>query len=266
MSHAKEDTSRAELAWDEAALGYDAYFGPRFAPFLAATLGALIGRSSELPSPGCIVVPCVGPGRELGPLAHAFSERQIVASDLSGEMVKLARARNARFPNLSVEQDDATKLRAPAQPVAGLFSAFGLQLLPDPPAALESWLRLIEPGGVASVMFWPRESDVNGPFDVMRRLLAESSLLDHGWELRLTATAQAASARVRADVRVRFEMQHDDARSLWQALTRLGPLRGLALARGEAFVDELGARFEAELPAGAMSHTPEARLLVIERT
>ena len=175
MSHAKPEPSRVELAWDEAALGYDAYFGPRFAPYLATTLGALIGRAFELPSTGCIVVPCVGPGRELGPLAHAFAGRQIVASDLSSEMVKLACARSAHFPNVSVGQDDATQLRAPGPPVAGLFSAFGLQLLPDPPAVLESWLRLLQPGGVASVMFWPRESDVNGPFDVMRRLLAESS-------------------------------------------------------------------------------------------
>jgi hypothetical protein len=60
-------------------------------------------------------------------------------------------------------------------------------------------------------------------------------------------------------------MRHDDARSIWQALTRLGPLRALALARGQAFVEQLGTRFEAELPAGPLSHAPEARLLLIER-
>ena len=34
-----------ERAWDEAASGYDAYFGPRFAPYLGAAIGALLARS-----------------------------------------------------------------------------------------------------------------------------------------------------------------------------------------------------------------------------
>ncbi len=108
-SSSSEVPSRAELAWDEAARGYDAYFGPRFAPYLGAAVGALAARNSELPS-GCISVPCAGPGRELRPLARAFGERQIIASDLSGEMVSLARERNLDLPNVSVERADAMQL------------------------------------------------------------------------------------------------------------------------------------------------------------
>jgi SAM-dependent methyltransferase len=259
-------TSPVELAWDQAARGYDEYFSPRFAPYLGVALGALLGRADGLPQSGCVVVPCAGPGRELGALARAFPERAIVASDLSGEMVKLARERNARFPNVSVEQDDATQLRAPARPVAALFSVFGLQLLPNPADTLVSWLSLLEPKGLASVVYWPRgATDDGGPFDTMQRLLDESLTLDRSWETELEARAHAASAQVRQDARIAFEMQHEDARSYWQALTRLGPLRGLALARGEAFVAQLGARFEAEFPPGPLKHTPAARLLLIER-
>jgi SAM-dependent methyltransferase len=257
--------SPVELAWDEAAQGYDTYFSPRFAPYLGAGLGALIGRSSDLPKSGCIVAPCVGPGRELVPLARAFPERQIVGSDLSGEMVKLARQRTLRFPNVSVERDDATQLRAPTSPVAALFSVFGLQLLPKPADTLASWLGLLEPKGLACVVYWPRDADENGPFETMHRLLGESTSVDRAWEGQLEERARTASAHVREDVRLAFEMQHDDARSCWQALTRLGPLRALALARGETFVAELGVRFEAESPPGPLSHTPEARLLLIER-
>jgi len=260
-------TNPVELAWDEAARGYDAYFSPRFAPYLATALGALIGRASDLPNPGCIVVPCAGPGRELGAIARAFPNRQVVASDLSGTMVKLARARNAHFPNVSVEQDNATQLRAPAIPVAALYSAFGLQLLPNPAETLASWLELLAPKGLAAIVYWPRENtDRGGPFDTMHRLLNETTTADHSWQGALAASALAASAHVLEDVRIAFEMQHDDAHSVWQALTRLGPLRGLALAKGQAFVDELGTRFEAEFPAGrALVHEPEARLLLIER-
>src|SRR5437762_2340476 len=108
-----EVRSPIETAWDEAAQGYDAYFSPRFSPYLAAALGALIGRASDLPNPGSILVPCVGPGRELGPLARAFPERRILASDWSAEMLKLARENNAKLPNVSFERNDATCLRPP---------------------------------------------------------------------------------------------------------------------------------------------------------
>lgn len=259
-------TNPVELAWDEAASGYDAYFSPRFAPYLATALGALIGRKSDLPGSGCIVVPCVGPGRELGPLARAFPTRQIIASDLSGEMVKLARRRAGQFSNVSVERDDATQLRRTSQEVAGLFSVFGLQLLPKPADTLGSWLQLLTPQGLAAIVYWPRDTDGGGPFDTMHRLLGESTTVDRAWQGELEASARAASARIREDVRIAFEMQHDDAHSMWQALTRLGPLRALALARGQTFIDDLGTRFEAEFPAGRpLSHTPEARLLLIER-
>jgi len=259
--------SPAELAWDEAAYGYDAYFSPRFAPYLGGGLGALVGRTSDLPSDGCIVVPCVGPGRELAPLARAFRERRIVASDLSGEMVKLAQERCVRFPNVSVERDDATQLRSPALPVAALFSVFGLQLLPNPEAVLTSWLQLLLPKGLAVIVYWSRErdSDEGGPFDTMHRLLSEALMVDRRWEHRIEECARAASARIRENVGIAFEIQHEDARRCWQALTGLGPLRALAAARGQAFIAELGRRFEAEFAPGPLVHAPEARVLLIER-
>ncbi len=265
MIDPKPDPSPVEIAWDQAARGYDGYFSPRFVPYLAAALGTLIGRSSDLPDPGSILVPCAGPGRELGLLARAFPSRRIVASDWSGEMVKLARENNARFASVSVERDDATQLRAPESPVAALYSAFGLQLLPNPAVALSSWLELLAPKGLAVIVYWPRDTDDGGPFDVMHRLLAESFPVDRAWQGELEASARRASAHFREDVRIAFEMRHDDARGVWQALTRLGPLRALAQARGQALVDQLGARFEAEFPPGPLVHTPAARLLLIER-
>jgi trans-aconitate methyltransferase len=258
------ERSTVEQAWDEAARGYDAYFGPRFAPYLGAAVGALLARSPGLPR-GSILVPCVGPGRELGPLARAFPDRQIVASDLSTEMVELARARNAGLSNLSVERADATALQAPSAGAAALLSVFGLQLLPQQPATLAAWVSLLGPGGLAVVVYWPRIAEQRGPFQIMHRLLRDVGLRDDAWESELVPSALAVGAQVLLDVRVAFEMQHENAQSMWHALTQLGPLRGLALARGQALVDQLGAEFVAELAPGALTHTPEARLLVIER-
>ncbi len=253
-----------ERAWDDAARGYDAYFGPRFAPYLSAAIGALAAHSNALP-PGAIVVPCAGPGRELGPLARAFPERRILASDLASEMVELARQRTQAFPNVHVARGDASALSYPSEPIAAVLSVFGLQLLPKQATTLTSWVELLAPGGVAAVLFWPRDAEASGPFHTMRRLLRGAGLVDGEWEAELVPRALALGARLRADIQLSFSMHHDDAQAMWNALTRLGPLRGLALERGAALIDALGVEFVAELPEGQIEHTPSARLLVLER-
>jgi hypothetical protein len=98
----------------------------------------------------------------------------------------------------------------------------------------------------------------------MRRLLRSAGVLDGAWENELLPSV-AGSARLLADLPLGFELEYDDSGSLWHALTQLGPLRGLAMARGQALVDELGEQFVAELPGGSLSHTPEARLLLLLR-
>ena len=264
MAEPSAARARVEQAWDEAALGYDAYFGPRFAPYLGAAIGALLGRQSQLPS-GSVLVPCVGPGRELPALAAALAPRQILASDLSTAMVARARERAAAFANVSLVQADATALVAPAEGAAALLSVFGLQLLPEPANTLGDWIRLLAPGGLAAIAYWPRESEAVGPFHCMRALLRQAGLADGDWEERLVASALAAGGRLLCDTRLCFEIEHEDARSMWRALTHLGPLRALMHARGEGFIAELGEQFTAGLPAGALHHTPAARLLLIER-
>lgn len=178
-------------------------------------------------------------------------------------MVNLARERARDLANVSVERADAMQLATPS--VAALLSVFGLQLLPDPVAALRSWVSLLASGGIAAIMYWPRDAEASGPFASMRRLLRSQGVLDGSWEQELLPAAEAQGARVLAELPLVFELQYESARSLWHALTRLGPLRGLAMARGQALIDELGEQFAAELPSGPLSHTPEARLLLLER-
>ncbi len=144
--------------------------------------------------------------------------------------------------------------------MAAVLSVFGLQLLPDPALAVGSWLRLVNIGGLAAIVYWPRDAEQSGPFASMRRLLRSAGVLDSSWENELLPTALAASAHVLADLPLVFEIKYEDSRTLWHALTQLGPLRGLAMARGQELVDELGEQFVAELPNGPLSHTPEARL------
>ena len=223
----------------------------------------MLARANGLPQ-GSVLVPCAGPGHELAPLATGLPERAIAASDLSQEMVALARARNARFGNVSVARGDATAL-APSGPVAGLLSSFGLQLLPDPPRTLESWIRLLAPGGVAVIVYWPPDTESSGPFHELHRLLRKVAVRSDDWDDQVVASALRAGGRVLCDRRLAFSMRHDDAASVWTALTGLGPLRALALTRGQALVDTLGAEFLSTFPPGPIEHLPQARLLVLER-
>jgi len=260
----KINAEQMARAWDQASLEYDEYFTPRFAPYLGTALGALAARQMELP-PGPIVVPCVGPGHELPGLSRVFEGRQVLASDLSKVMVERARARATQLSNVVVEQRDATSLGLPAAGAAGLFSAFGLQLLPDPALALGHWLELLAAGGALSIVYWPEHSEPGSPFHVLRELLVRGNVSRADWEQALPESIRAGGGRVRLDARVAFEMQHDDAQSLWRGFSHLGSLRAMAAARGEAAVAELGAEFVQRLPPGPLVHTPEARLLLIER-
>ena len=94
----------------------------------------------------------------------------------------------------------------------------------------------------------------------MRALLRQAGLPDCDWEERLVSSAATSGGRVLVDLPLAFEIAHDDARTLWHALTQLGPLRALMLARGAELIAQLGDAFVAELPAGPLLHTHRARV------
>ena len=148
--------------------------------------------------------------------------------------------------------------------MAALCSVFGLQLLPDPVLALHAWLGLLSPGGVAAIVYWPRNAEAKGPFFTMRRLLREAGVQDGTWEERLVLGLPEDCARLH-EVPLKFEITYEDAPSMWRALTQLGPLCALANARGPQLIRALGAQFALDLPDQPLCHTPEARLLLIER-
>lgn len=181
--------------WDAAAEGYDAYYVPRFAPWVADAVRA--ATESPLPD-GPVLVPCCGTFPELPVLAEHLPGREIVGIDLSEGMVRVARA---RYPGARVLVGDAAAL-APrwAGACAAVVSVFGLQQLPDPAGALRSWAAALRPGGRLSVVFWPGRTEEDGPFALMSEVLGRSS--DRTWEDGL-ADATAAAARRREGTHVR---------------------------------------------------------------
>jgi SAM-dependent methyltransferase len=156
------------------------------------------------------VVPCCGPGQELGPIAALFPEggRQVIGvgelvrcirypsvtqpkivssltctvnllpptwwsnADLAPGMVEIAtqRAQEAG-EHVSAVVGDA--MVPPPGAHAAFLSVFGLQQLPDPVAALGAWVGALAPGGVAVIIYWPMGSGVEtkGPWAHWGQLL-----------------------------------------------------------------------------------------------
>lgn len=247
-------------AWDEAAGGYERYFVPRFAPWVALAVSAL--TETPLP-PGPILVACCGTFPEAPALVDAHPERDIVGIDLSAGMVRLALERTAAWPRVRVIQGDAATLDAQWHDAcAGVVSVFGLQQLPDPEAAMASWMGALRPGGRLSVMFWPSEVEREGPFALLSQILKDHRPpSDTSWQDRLGASGGVLDF----DEYHALPMSHPDAETLWEAMSRSGPLRALADGRGEEFMRVVGRQFLDAAPAGPWHHRPRARWIVARR-
>ena len=259
-----ERLARLARGWDEAADGYEAYFVPRFAPWVAAAVRAL--PADPLPA-GPVLVPCCGTFPELDALAEHLPGREIVGIDLSAGMVARAGERATRHPGARAIQGDASTVDDHwLGRCAAVVSVFGLQQLPEPAHAVRSWVGALRPGGWLSVVFWPGDTEAEGPFAVLAGVLrAHVPPSDRSWERHIAPVLTGAGAVVERDERPAHPMSHPDAAAFFDAYTRSGPLRPLADARGAAFVARLRDEFLRRSPAGVWRHRPHARHLVARR-
>jgi len=250
-----EHLARVARGWDEAAGGYEAYYVPRFAPWVASAVRAL---PAELPG-GPVLVPCCGTFPELDVLTGHLPGREIVGIDLSAGMAARARTRAAGNSLVRVVEGDASELE-PAS-AAAVVSVFGLQQLPEPDAALRSWTGALRPGGVLSVVYWPHSTEPGGPFTVLSDVLREHVPAgDRSWEERLLPASR--STVLERDEPLSFPMVHPDADTFFTAHTRSGPMRPLASMRGEEFIAALREEFLRKSPKGEWRHRPTARHIV----
>jgi SAM-dependent methyltransferase len=260
-----ERLDRLARAWDESAAGYEAYFVPRFAPWVELAVAAI--TDADLPD-GPILVPCCGTFPELDLLIDRFPDRGIVGIDLSSGMIELARERAAGHPLVDTVVGDAQTLDARwLGRCAAVVSVFGLQQIPDPQAAVRSWLDALRPGGRLSVVFWPDVTETEGPFalvaDVLRGNLPTHD--EDSWEDGLTATVTDHGAVLERDELPAFPMTHASAAEYFDASAGAGPLRALALSRGEEFMARLRAEYLDRAPEGEWRHHPHARLITARR-
>lgn len=265
MTTDDERLRRTARAWDDAADGYDAYFVPRFAPWVELAVAAI--TAPDLPD-GPVLVPCCGTFPELDLLVERFPDRELVGIDLSPGMIERARERAAGRPRVEAVVADAATLDPRWSGRCGaVVSVFGLQQLPDPEHAVRSWLDALSPNGRLSIVFWPEVTETDGPFALLAEVTGEHLPAgdDAAWEDALADTVTEHGATLERDEFPVHPMAHRDAAEVFDAWAGSGPGRSLALARGDAFVDMLRAEFLRRAPVGEWRHHPRARLITARR-
>lgn len=211
------------------------------------------------------------PGRTL-PHCRRVVDRGIGAT--GGEIITGAECA-ARIADAasSVDARVGDAMRPPPGPYRAIFSAFGLQQLPDPIEALTTWLEELCPGGVAVVVYWPPgKVEERGPWARWGDLLRQKGNLppprqDGVWDDVIVDTLKAAGAEMLEDRFVTHVISWNDPAQFWNGMTRSGPWQAARLKRSDEFVDGLREEFcSAFEPSEPLVHSPTARMLAFRRT
>ena len=115
--------------------------------FFTPMAAALVRVAAPLPGERVLDLGC-GRGAALLPAARAVGPAgRVVGIDLAPGMVSRTRAETAKLPQVSVVVGDAQQPDFPAGSFDLITAAMVLFFLPDPPAALGAYRRLLRPGG-----------------------------------------------------------------------------------------------------------------------
>ena len=134
------------MIWDRVAPLYDVVVNTANRAVYAAT-GTAVAR---LIHPGDTVLECAcGTGAITAAIAPTCAS--VVATDYSEGMLKQARKKLARFPNVVVEQADITDLHYADDSFDAVVAGNVIHLLPEPGDALKEIKRVVRPGGTIIV-------------------------------------------------------------------------------------------------------------------
>lgn len=209
-------SARVAALFDRVAPQYESVGVPWFVPIAERLVRAVGPQDGErVVDLGC------GRGAALVPLATAVGPAgRVVGADLSPRMVELAAARVAELGLSTVDLHvmDVSAPDLPAGEADVVVASLVVFFLPDPAAALASWVGLLRPGGRLGVStfadrddVWRRLDDLFSPYLPPAMLDARTSgesgpfASDAGVEGLLTGAGLVDVATTHADVVVRFE-------------------------------------------------------------
>ncbi len=145
----KSGTARV---FDRAAATYD-QVGPRFFSYF----GRKMVEQTPIKAGAKVLDVATGRGAVLGPLIEKVgTQGQIIAIDLSDEMVRLAQAEVAekKLENVQILKMDAEQLDFAEASFEAVLCGFGLSFLPQISQALAEFHRVLKPGGVMAASIW----------------------------------------------------------------------------------------------------------------
>ena len=283
------NTSRSNIlaeSWSSISNEYEKVLVPRFAPWTKDALDSLrqavqdaaFSRDDDISS----LVLCCGPGHELLPVARALGRSSsVLGTDLAPGMIRVARKRiesecsegdeNSIYQGrIAAEVGDAMK--PPPGPYHVVFSAFGLQQLPNPTDAIKSWISAMKAGGICVVIYWPPNppsKERDAPFEhwsnlIQKRLGKKST--EKPWDENIPALVDSAGGEIIQNRLIVHSIHWKDADDMFQGMSQAGPWHALRLRRGDIFVDELGKELMSFYPPGkTLCHKATARLFVLRR-
>jgi SAM-dependent methyltransferase len=255
-----------EESWNRVATRYREYWSPRFRPYLEAAIEAFRPAAE-----GPLAVPGCGPGDEVFLLARKFPDRSIIATDPSRTMVALVweRMRAEGTGHIVATAGSADNISAFVRQAAGVFSAFTLQLLPNPLAALANWSSVLRTGGSITAIFWPRTAPGSTLEGLQAAIRPETDEERLDWESQTIESLPRIGLRLARDEIVTREMEHGSPGEYFQELVDSGPLQSLELRLGREAVERSKARWlqghGLVERGGRWVHSPPARLWTLER-
>jgi SAM-dependent methyltransferase len=194
---------------DRTAEGYRRWWGPILEPG-PVRLVERIGRAEPALPAGeardVIDVGC-GTGSGLFEAARRWPRALLTGLDAAAGMLEIARRERDRLPEadrrrITYVQADATKLPAPNASFDLVMSSYLVQLVPDRPAVLREFQRVLRPGGLVAVCGWLEEGLAQFEPDVeFERGLAEAGVVRPPAEPRAGhyRTVRSAAGELRAN-------------------------------------------------------------------
>jgi ubiquinone/menaquinone biosynthesis C-methylase UbiE len=169
MSKSKDETirDRARMEWSAAAPGWKKY-GKDMQKWMAPLSDQLI-RSAGITSGQTVLDMATGTGQPALTIAKIVGQNgKVIGVDLSTEMIEVAKEQAAYqgLTNVVVFQvikDESLSMFSDNK-FDSVVCRNGLMFMPDPVKALKAFLRVLKPGGKASVTVWgsPDRSPVMG--------------------------------------------------------------------------------------------------------
>jgi ubiquinone/menaquinone biosynthesis C-methylase UbiE len=141
---------------------YDRHLGPLLFDFSGRDMARRVERGVEgRPAPRVLEVAC-GTGISTEHLWRQLpSGAELVATDLSPDMLTYAESKRGELPGVSFEQAAADALPFGADTFDALACQFGIMFFEDKSAALAEFARVLKPGGVLAFSVW--ESHARNP-------------------------------------------------------------------------------------------------------